>query len=63
MFRPTWKTHDKSSDAGRSHRRRGAESRAGSEHKKEKVYIQSRNVYENKQKDDNLSAPKGESFA
>jgi hypothetical protein len=38
-------------------------SRAGSEHKKEKYYIQSRNVYENKQKYDNLSAPKGESFA
>jgi hypothetical protein len=36
---------------------------AGNEHKKEKVYIQSRNVYENKQKDDNLSAQKGESFA
>jgi hypothetical protein len=48
---------------GRSHRRRGGEKSRGVGAKKEKDYIQSRNVYENKQNDDNLSAAKDESFA
>jgi hypothetical protein len=63
MSRPTRKTHDKLSDAGEVPSSKGRRKVVGGEHKKEKDYIQSRNVYENKQKDDNLSAPKGESFA
>jgi hypothetical protein len=62
MPRPTRETGQiiRAGEVASSSRR---ENRAGSEPREKINDIQSRNMYENKQKDDNLSPAKGENFA
>jgi hypothetical protein len=57
---PMQRTPDKSSDAGKVPRSERRGKSAAERREKEILYERSRNVYENKQKDDNLSEEKGE---
>src|SRR5271157_152500 len=62
MPRPMQKTPDKSSDAGKVPRS-GRRGKSAAERRENKLFHdRSRDVYENKEKDDNLSVEKGETY-